>query len=135
MNDCVFCKIVAGELPSYKVYEDEKVYAFLDIHPVNLGHTLVVPKKHAPSFYELDEETFLHGMKVVQKLAQNIMQTIKPVRVGLVVAGWDVPHTHIHIIPTNDHFDITSKQKIEGALSNPSTEELTETAEKIRDAL
>jgi histidine triad (HIT) family protein len=132
MNDCIFCKIVAGEIPSYKVYEDEEVMAFLDIHPIREGHTLVIPKKHEPEFQNLDETTYGAVMQMAQKIAKNIERVLKPARVGLVIAGWDVPHTHVHVVPMQEHHDLTSKALLEGTLGAPTQDELRATQEKIR---
>lgn len=135
MADCIFCKIISGEIPSTKVYEDENVLAFLDIHPIRPGHTLVVPKKHAESFYELEEGAFVDAMRVARLLSKNIMRAVKPKRVGLAIIGWDVPHTHIHVVPMNDYFDITSKVRMEEKLGNPSPDELEAIAQKIKEAI
>ncbi|HSX40062.1 MAG TPA: HIT family protein [Candidatus Saccharimonadales bacterium] len=131
-TSCIFCQIIAGNSKSYKVYEDEKCFAFLDIHPINPGHLLLIPKKHVINFYELDDVTYSHLMLIAKKLSDQINKTFKPKKVGLVIAGWDIPHAHIHILPTNDYHDITSKSLLEGKKSNPSEKELEETVNKIR---
>jgi histidine triad (HIT) family protein len=125
MNDCIFCKLVAGEVSTNKIYEDEKTFAFLDKHPINPGHILVVPKSHDPDFYDLDEDMYIALMRTVKKLSQKIKMTLEPKKVGLIVAGWDIPHTHVHIVPMTDYHDITSKSLMEGNRANPSQEELT----------
>ena len=131
-TDCIFCKIVKGKIPCNKIYEDKDTLAFLDIHPINPGHTIVIPKKHVKDFYNLDDKTYLNVMKTVKKLSKTIETKIKPKKVGLIVAGWDVPHAHIHIVPMHDYHDITSKSLIEGKKSNPSIEELNKIAHKIK---
>ncbi len=131
MNDCIFCKIVAGEIPSYKVYEDESTFAFLDIHPINPGHILVIPKKHEPDFYNLSDEANGALFDTVKKLSKRVSEKINPKKVGLIIAGWDVPHTHVHIVPMHDYHDITSKSMIEGRKANPTEEEL----KKVLDVL
>jgi histidine triad (HIT) family protein len=103
MENCIFCKIVKGEIPSEKIYEDEMVLAFLDAGPVNLGHTLVVPKKHFENIYDLEENTLAHLMKIVKKIsialkkfgADGVNITMNNDR----AAGQVVFHSHIHIIP------------------------------------
>ena len=99
MNDCVFCKIIKGEILSAKVYEDDEVVAFLDIKPVNLGHTLVIPKKH----YEKMEGAPDDVLSAVFINAKKIMRVIKEAMladfVSLSVVGIDVPHFHVHLIP------------------------------------
>jgi histidine triad (HIT) family protein len=127
MDDCVFCKISKGELVANKIYEDEFSFAFLDKHPINPGHILVIPKVHEPDFYKLDELNYQALMSTVKKLAALVNEKIKPKKVGIIAAGWDVPHAHIHVVPMQDYHDITSKSLLEGKRSNPSSEELTET--------
>jgi histidine triad (HIT) family protein len=100
-NDCIFCKIAAGEIPSYKVYEDDDVVAFLDLHPVNPGHTLVVPKEHVEFFEDMGGERYQNVMNVVQLIARKIKTELKPVRVGLMIWGFEVPHAHVHVVPLN----------------------------------
>ena len=131
-ENCIFCKIVKGEIPSVKVYENEKVLAFLDIHPINPGHILVIPNIHEQDFYNLDDENYDALMIVVKNLSKLVETKIKPKKVGLIVAGWDVPHAHIHIVPMYDYHDVTSRSLIEGRQANPSSEELKKIAEKIR---
>lgn len=104
MTDCLFCKIIAGELPSTKVYEDEKTYAFLDINPVSPGHTLIVPKAHGEHVLESSLEDIGHIMATVQKIAPAIMSAVEANAFNLVnncgrAAGQTVFHTHFHIIP------------------------------------
>ncbi len=132
MQDCIFCKIISGQIPSHKVYEDDFVIAFLDVYPINLGHTLVIPKKHEPDFYKLDEEYYKPLMSAVKKIANRMHSILMPKKVGLLVAGWDVPHAHIHVVPMEDYYDLTSKRLLEGNKLTPSEEELSTIAEKIK---
>jgi histidine triad (HIT) family protein len=111
MNDCLFCKIVAGEIPSSKVYEDEHTYAFLDINPTNIGHTLVIPKKHYENIYDLPQEDLHYVMSTVKKLALPIQTALKADGVNVIqnngsAAGQIIFHSHTHIIPRfeNDGF-------------------------------
>ena len=102
--DCVFCKIVAGELPSYKVYEDEKVLAFLDINPVNPGHTLLIPKEHYETTLDTPDELLQAMAAAMKKIAPAVMRAVKADAWNLGVnngaaAGQIVMHTHWHIIP------------------------------------
>lgn len=124
MEDCIFCKIIKGEVPSYKIYEDDKVFSFLDIRPLNSGHILVLSKKHEPNIQDLDEETYLNMMRVAKELMKKVELKLNPKRVGLVVAGWDVPHCHIHVLPMEDSKDITSKKELEGNRVIAQKEEL-----------
>lgn len=128
MSDCPFCKIAGSEIPAHKIYEDDHSFAFLDKHPINPGHILVIPKKHEPNFYDLDDVIYGAVMDTVKKLSKLVNDKIHPHKVGLIIAGWDVPHTHVHIVPMHDYHDITSKSMLEGKRSNPSDEELTEIA-------
>lgn len=131
MENCIFCKIVAGEIPSYKVYEDSRVLAFLDIHPINPGHVLVIPKEHAPDFYIVSEENYTALMAAVKKIGALVQEKMQPKKVGLMAAGWDVPHAHIHVVPMEDYHDITSKRILERNTADPTTEELTRVAERL----
>ena len=133
MADCIFCKLSTGELPTNKVYEDDKVFAFLDKHPINPGHILVIPKSHVAGFYNLENEDYTSLMLAVKKLAARVNEKLHPKKVGLIIAGWDVPHTHIHIVPMLDYHDITSKSLLDGKRANPADEELLEIATILTD--
>lgn len=103
---CLFCKIVAGEVPSYKVYEDENVIAFLDIAPVNYGHTLVVPKKHYKNLEELPVDELARVMMVVKKIGKALKDGLGVEGYNVCmnndpVAGQVVPHIHFHVMPRN----------------------------------
>lgn len=104
MPDCIFCKIARKELPSEIVYEDAQTLAFLDSHPVNPGHTLVIPKKHVADVFEADSETWLSVMKTVQKVAHGLNAALSPDGINIHVnnrsaAGQIIFHSHIHVIP------------------------------------
>ena len=109
----IFSRIVAGEIPSYKVAEDEHFYAFLDINPLAKGHTLVIPKKEVDYLYDLDDET-LSGMILFAKgIAAKIKAYTGCKRVATVVLGLEVPHAHIHLIPMNSEKDVDfSREKL-----------------------
>ncbi len=102
----VFSRIIAGEIPSYKVAEDENYYAFLDINPLTKGHTLVVPKKEVDYIFDLDDDTLAGMMVFAKKVAAKIKQEIDCKRVAVVVLGMEVPHAHIHLIPINSEADV-----------------------------
>ena len=93
----IFSKIIAGEIPCYKIYEDEKTLAFLDIHPETKGHTLVVPKLEVDKLYDLPDDYYLAVMKTVKKLASN-MEKVLGERTLIKVIGTDVPHAHVHLV-------------------------------------
>jgi histidine triad (HIT) family protein len=114
--DCIFCKIINNELPCFKIYEDEDVLAFLDIHPVSEGHTLVIPKKHFENIFEIDKDYLQKIIIVAKNIAQKVIQTNIGEGVNLfqsngVVAEQVVPHFHLHIIPRRqgDSIDFTKK--------------------------
>lgn len=102
----IFTKIVNGEIPSYKVAEDEKYYAFLDIAPLQKGHTLVVPKKETDYIFDLPDDELAGLMIFAKKVAKAIGQAIPCQRVGVAVLGLDVPHAHVHLVPLNDGDDM-----------------------------
>ncbi len=104
MEDCIFCKIVNGEIPAFKIYEDEKVYAFLDINPLSEGHTLVLSKEHYENIFDVPEGIYTHMSKVVKMISTKISKVYKPE--GLLInqnngrkAGQIVDHIHIHVKP------------------------------------
>ena len=102
----IFSKIIAGEIPCYKIAEDDRFFAFLDINPLAKGHTLVVPKQETDYIFDLDNDT-LSGMVVFAKqVAEAIEKAIPCKRVGLTVIGLEVPHAHIHLVPINKESDI-----------------------------
>jgi histidine triad (HIT) family protein len=102
----IFSKIVAGEIPSYKVAEDEKYYAFLDINPLTKGHTLVIPKVEVDYIFDLDDETLAGLTKFAKKIAHKIKEQTGCKKVAMVVLGLEVPHAHIHLIPMNSEKDV-----------------------------
>jgi len=100
----IFSKIIAGEIPSYKIYEDEKTYAFLDINPESKGHTLVVPKAEVDKIYELSDEDYHALWASVKKVAQH-MEEVSGRRVVMKVVGTDVPHAHVHLMPMDETWE------------------------------
>lgn len=99
--DCLFCKIIKGEIPAYKIYEDDMVIAFLDINPRDNGHTLIVPKKHFETLYEMEEETLLHINQVVKKLVPELQEMLGATSFHINNNYLDniVNHYHVHIVP------------------------------------
>ena len=102
----IFSRIVAGEIPSYKVAEDDRYYAFLDISPLAKGHTLVIPKQEVDYLYDLDDETLQGMILFAKQVAQKIKAFSGCKRVATVVLGLEVPHAHIHLIPMNSEKDV-----------------------------
>lgn len=99
MEDSIFTKIINGEIPSFKIYEDEHTFAFLDIHPVAPGHVLVVPKKQVEFLWDLDDATYQAVMAAAKKIALHLREKLAVPYVGEQVIGVDVPHAHVHVIP------------------------------------
>lgn len=110
MQDSIFTKIIRGELPSHKVYEDDHTLAFLSIYPSTEGHTLVIPKKQVDQLWDLDGETYQAVMRTTQKVALRLKEVLDTERVGLKVIGLDVPHAHVHLTPFTDAADYYAKE-------------------------
>ena len=123
----IFSKIVAGEIPSYKIAEDENYYAFLDIFPLAKGHTLVIPKKEVDYLFDLDDETYLGLQAFAKKIAYALDKAVPCKRVGVAVLGLEVPHAHIHLVPMNSEADINFK--------NPKLKLSPEEFEEIRKSI
>lgn len=123
----IFSKIVKGEIPSYKVAETDKYYAFLDISPLQKGHTLVIPKREEDYLFDLSDEELAGLMVFARKVAKAIQKSVPCKRVGVAVLGLDVPHAHVHLVPLNDGNDLNfanSKKQF-------SPEEMKECAQMI----
>lgn len=99
MKESIFTKIIKGEIPSHRVYEDGKTLAFMDIHPVQPGHVLVIPKKQVEFVWDLEEDDYQALMQAVQKVARHMRDVLQVPYVGQQVIGVDVPHAHVHLIP------------------------------------
>jgi histidine triad (HIT) family protein len=127
MSDSIFTKIIRGEIPSHKVYEDDKTFAFLDISPYTYGHTLVVPKEETDHLWDLNDELYLHVMKVAKKIAERQREVLKPKRVGIIVEGFAVPHAHVHVFPMEGGLEYTLEHEVE----KPTEEQLVEMAKKL----
>ena len=102
----IFSRIVAGEIPCYKVAEDDRFFAFLDISPVAKGHTLVIPKKEVDYIFDLDDETYNGLMAFARKVARALEGAVECKRVGVAVMGLEVPHAHVHLIPITTEGDM-----------------------------
>lgn len=107
----IFSRIVAGEIPSYKVAEDEKFFAFLDINPVAKGHTLVIPKQEIDYFFDESDETISAHVVFAKRVAAAIKKAIPCVKVGVCVMGLEVPHSHIHLIPMQQEGDMDFRKE------------------------
>lgn len=106
----IFTKIINGEIPSYKIAEDDQFYAFLDINPLAKGHTLVIPKKETDYIFDTDDDVLASMMVFAKKVGLAIEENIPCKRIGIAVLGLEVPHAHIHLIPINSVYDIDFKQ-------------------------
>lgn len=120
-ENCIFCKIISNEVPSYKVYEDQDFFGFLDNGPVMKGHMLLLPKNHSSSTLDLDDESYSKIFLKTKELSMKIRDIMSVPRVGLVVEGFGVDHTHIHLIPITSGNQIDPNKKYK-----PSEEELKE---------
>ncbi|WP_299457960.1 HIT family protein [uncultured Rikenella sp.] len=124
----IFSKIIRGEIPGYKVAEDERHFAFLDIHPLAEGHTLVVPKREVDYIFDLAPEELAELMTFAQKVAEHIRAAVPCQRIGVAVIGLDVPHAHIHLVPISEGGDLDfSRPKL-----NLTPEEFQAIQAKIR---
>ena len=122
----IFTKIISGEIPSYKIAEDENYFAFLDINPNAKGHTLVIPKREENKLFDLSKEEYDGLMSFSYRVAKAIEKTIPCKRVGMSVIGLEVPHVHVHLIPLNAMSDIQFIEKVK-----LSSEEFVALADKI----
>lgn len=128
MEDSIFTKIIKGEIPCHKIYEDDDTLAFLDIHPSVPGHTLVIPKQQVEFVWDLDPAAYSRLMETVQKVGAHLRKRLPQQFVGIKVVGVDVPHTHIHLIP----FDTIDEYTHLGDMNaEPDHELLAEMARKL----
>ena len=128
MPDSIFTKIIKGEIPCYKIAEDDRFIAFLDVFPIKKGHTLVVPKVQIDYLFDLDDSLLSDLMLFAKKVAQKMERAIPCERIGVAVIGLEVPHAHIHLVPLDTVGDIDFGQpKLQ-----LSTEEMAEIADSIR---
>jgi histidine triad (HIT) family protein len=125
----IFTLIINGDIPSHKIYEDDKVLAFLEIHPIMQGHTLVVPKKQIDHIWDLDEDDHEYLWSVTKKIGTHIREVMGSPRVGITVEGFGVPHAHIHLMPIYHGNDLKKQQNKD---YTPSNEELEQVAAKLR---
>lgn len=126
----IFSRIIAGEIPSYKIAEDDNFYAFLDINPVSWGHTLIVPKQETDYIFDLSDSTLSDMMVFAKKVAGALKSVIPCRKIGVAVLGLEVPHAHIHLIPITKEGDMDFKHKI----SDPDPARMAEIAAKVSTA-
>lgn len=125
----LFSKIIAGEIPCYKVAENDKFFAFLDINPLQWGHTLVVPKKETDYIFDISDEDIAEMMVFAKKVATAIKETLPCRKVGMAVIGLEVPHAHIHLVPLKQEGDLDFSSKI----SDPDSEKMKQIARAIAE--
>lgn len=131
VDDCIFCKIVNGEIPCEKIWEDEKFLVFLDAFPTVLGHTLVIPKKHLASYlFDMDEKDYIEMLLIAKKIAKAIDKALNLVKTGMIVEGLEVNHVHIKLLPLD-----RGGLKLKPLDPPPSKEKLQEIAEKIKSCI
>jgi histidine triad (HIT) family protein len=128
MEDSIFTKIIKGDIPCHKIYEDDKTLAFLDIHPQLPGHTLLVPKQQVDQLWNLTDDLYHHLWDVTKKIEARITEVINPPRVGIAVEGFGVPHAHIHLIPL---YEIGDFKKPQDLTAEPDHEALAAMARKL----
>ena len=127
----IFTKIVRKEIPSYKVHENDKFYAFLDINPLKKGHTLVIPKNEIDYIFDLESDEYQKLWSFAKIVANGMKKAINCKRISIVVMGLEVPHAHIHLIPLDNMNDINFNQP----KLNLSSEEMQQIADKIRNTI
>ncbi len=135
MADCIFCLIAAHQAEASIVYEDADVVAFMDGCPIRTGHVLVIPRAHGGDVLDLDPALYSKVFAAARTVGRAIRSAFNPKRVGFVVAGFDVPHAHVHVIPMAEYHDITSRAMLEGTLIEPPRSELEKAAAQIQHAL
>lgn len=141
MSDCLFCRIGAGLLPAHKIWEDEDILAFLDLHPIRRGHTLVIPKAHHVWFEDLPEALATRMMRCAQSVARAMKPLYGVERVGLFYTGIHVAHVHAHLVPMHDTHDVTSAAYLRDGPDQFSTppkldeDEMATIATKLRNSL
>lgn len=128
MADSVFTKIIRGDIPCHKIYEDDEVIAILDIHPIQPGHTLVIPKKEVEQFTKLEAFEYSYLMAISQLVAQKIQEVTGCFRVYLRIEGMDVNHTHVHLVPINNDHESFNPGRME---KEPDHEALAKMALKL----
>jgi len=127
----IFTRIIEGDIPGTFVWRDDRCVAFMSINPIAYGHTLVVPIAEVDHWLDLDPDLTAHLFDVSRRIAVAQQQAFSPARVGLIIAGYEVPHTHIHVIPTNDMEDLS----FANAAASVERDEIEQAAARIKEAL
>jgi histidine triad (HIT) family protein len=127
MENCIFCKIARGEIPSIRIWENDRFYSFLDANPINPGHLLIIPKRHVDYFFDLSNQEYVEIMEIARKIEGSLKKTTGAKRIGLIVNGFEIPHAHLHLIPLHNSNDIDPRRAKKGI-----PEEMEKMAERIR---
>ncbi len=130
MDNCIFCKILNGSAPSHKIWENENFLAFLDINPVNPGHTMIIPKHHIDYVFDLDEPLYSELFQVSKQLSEPIRKAMQAKRIGVVIEGFSVSHLHVHLVPINGVNELNPTRA-----KRATAEELAAVAISIRNEL
>ena len=123
----IFSKIISGEIPSHKIAEDESCFAFLDIRPIVYGHTLVIPKKEVDYYFDLDDDEISHLNMFAKRVAKALQKEVDCLRIGVMIAGLEVPHAHIHLVPMKSIADLSFTNQ----RANISEKEMAELASRV----
>lgn len=129
MEDSLFTRIIKGEIPCHRIYEDDRVIAFLDVHPLHEGHTLVVPKTQVDHLWDLPQDDYVYLWNIVKTLGDHVRQTLETPRVGVMVEGFGVPHVHVHLVPIESGEDLKRHQDMSAEIDH---EQLAQMAERLR---
>lgn len=130
MNDCLFCKILEGDLPAYRIWENQEFLAILDINPNTPGHTLLLPKVHLPYVFDLEENLYSSLFATAKTLSPVLLEATQAKRIGVVIQGFTVPHAHVHLVPMNDVHDLDDARA-----SPASKSELSSMSLKLQQVL
>lgn len=130
MESCIFCQILKGSARAHKIWENENFFAFLDINPVNPGHTMIIPKHHLDYVFDLGEPLYSELFKVAKELSEPIQRAMKASRIGVVIEGFGVSHLHVHLVPINKVNELDPTRAKRATL-----EELAPIADRIKMAL
>lgn len=128
MQDSIFTKIISGDIPCHKIYEDDKTFAFLDIHPVHEGHTLVIPKNQVEFVWDLPDEDYRAVMEAAKKVASRLREVLPYAYISERIVGVDVPHAHVHLIPFSAAEELEQLQRFD---VEPDHAALAEIAQKL----
>lgn len=124
MNNCPFCQIAAAAPGGFTVLESELAVAFLDIRPIRPGHVLIIPKRHEADFWALTQEEQHEMLALANRLADAQKKLFNPVKIGLLVAGFEIPHAHLHVVPLHEIQDLTSESILKGTIKPASADDL-----------